>query len=123
MQVKADDAIQDKTSKVTADVVVRQLDDLYEVYARGYGCGYTLETAKAAAMNSLMPQLIQKTMSVGALTSYMTADGVTTKGQGVDDIAGEMVIHGYWKLKDDIYQYEIELMIQNTDKKENAEKP
>ena len=122
LQVKADDAKQDKPNRTTAEVAVSQSDELYEVYAHGYGCGYTLETAKTAAMNSIMPQLIQKTMNIGAMTSYMTSGGITT-GKGFDQVAGKIMVQGYWELKDDIYQYTIELLIRNTDKKENAEKP
>ena len=106
LQVKADDANHDMPNKANAEVVVGQSDELYEIYAHGYGCGYTLEAAKAAAVNSIMPQLIQKTMNIGAMTSYMTSGGITT-GKGFDHVAGKIMIQGYWELKNDIYQYKL----------------
>ena len=113
LPIKADGTGQNREDKTTADVIVEQSKELYKVYARGHGCGYTLEDAKSAAINSIMPQLMEKTLSIGALTSYMNADGITT-GKGVDRIKGQLMFQGHWELKDGVYQYEVELLINNT---------
>lgn len=110
LQMKANGTTKDTEEKMAAEVVVRQSEDLYEVYARAKGCGYTLESAKLAAMNNLLPQLINKTMNIGALTSYTIIDGVK-KGEGADNITGKMAIQGYWKMENDIYQYQVELLM------------
>ena len=95
-------------------VEVQKSEDRLSIYARSYGFGETLEEAKLDAINKIVPQLVHKTQDIpGAMHSYMSANGIET-GEGIDNIAGEMVLQGYWELKEEKYVYRLEFLIDNT---------
>ena len=104
-------------------VDVRKTDKCISVYARGTGSGYTLMSAKTAAINNIMPLLIEKTQDLpGSLQNTLNVNGVET-GEGADKIAAKMLFEGYWKFENGVYTYTIKLLLDNTNKTENAEKP
>lgn len=115
-----------KASKPIVDV--QMVDDNYtlnprfELYAKGVGSGYTLESAKSAAINDIMPLLINKTLYMGS-SDYMEKKGNLIEGGGFTKIRAEILIDGWWKLKDGIYEYTIELFMQNDKQNGNAETP
>ena len=101
-------------------VDVRKTDKCISVYARGTGSGYTLMSAKTAAINNIMPLLIEKTQDLpGSLQNTLNVNGVET-GEGADKIAAKMLFIGSWELENGIYLYTIQLRIDNTNE---VEKP
>ena len=93
------------------------------MYARGTGSGYTLASAKANAINNIMPQLIDKTQDLpGSLQDKININGVEI-GRGIDNIEAQLVFRGNWILENGIYTYSIELLLDNTNQPEDAEKP
>ena len=104
-------------------VEVEKSEQAFTIYARGTGCGYTLESAKSAAFSSIMPKLINKTLDIPvSIQNIQGLNGVET-GEGMDKLAAETLIQGYWELKDGVYKYTVEIILKNTDNTEDAEKP
>ena len=105
------------------EVYVKKTDKCISVYARGTGSGYTLASAKTNAINNIMPQLIDKTQDLpGSLQDKININGVEI-GRGIDNIEAQLVFRGNWILENGIYTYSIELLLDNTNQPEDAEKP
>ena len=102
-------------------VLVDKYNDAYRIFAKGEGVGPTLEFAKFAAINSILPQLVCETSNLpgASIQNIISRDGVV-KGQGIDRILAKTSIEGYWQLEDSVYRYTIKLMMRNeSEKKEN----
>ncbi len=117
-----------KASKPIVDV--QMVDDNYalnprfKVYAHGVGSGYTLEAAKSAAINDIMPLLINKTLYIGTFREEVKdKNGNTIIDKGKTQILAEIFIDGRWEFKDDLYEYTITLLMKNDKQNENAETP
>lgn len=106
-------------------VNVQTAGDYYEVYAIGVGTGITLVSAKQAAIESLLPQLIHKMQAIPmGRSEYYRKDNGITAGSGIDMLDAHTEMHGDWKLENGIYTYKIQLKLENySNKTENAEKP
>ena len=108
--------------KISSPVVlVDKYNDAYQILAEGEGVGPTLEFAKFAAINSILPQLVCETGNLpgASIQNIISRDGVV-KGQGIDRILAKASIEGYWQLEDSVYRYTIKLMMRNeSEKKEN----
>ena len=94
-------------------VHVQKSENGYSIAAEGYGSGTTLEFAKFAAINSVLPQLVIMTNNMHG--SVISTHGVDDKfsGKGADKITGETLIMGHWDLESGIYRYHIRMMIKN----------
>ena len=44
-------------------------------------------------------------------------------GEEFENIAAQLLFEGYWKFENGVYTYTIKLLLDNTNKTENAEKP
>lgn len=111
-------------------VNVKTAGDYYEVYAIGVGTGITLASAKQAAIENLLPQLIHQTqvlpMNRGVYEEHkdVNSDAIVTTGSGRDILDAHTQICGDWKLENGIYTYKILLKLENySNKTEKAETP
>ena len=108
--------------KISSPVVlVDKYNDAYQILAEGEGVGPTLEFAKFAAINSILPQLVCETSNLpGASIQNIMSMNDKVMGQGIDRMAAQTRIEGYWQLEDSVYRYTIKLMMRNeSEKKEN----
>lgn len=97
-------------------VEVNKNDTMFNIYVMASGSGYTLEAAKSAAISNIMPQLIEKTKDLpGSSEAYMGVNGIG-EGEGVSQIAGKTLITSHWTLKDGIYHYSLEFIVDNSRK-------
>lgn len=96
-------------------VNVQTSENALSIYAKSIGVGETLEEAKLDAYNKVLPQLISKTQ--GAIPAVHESYRVNEveSAQGIENLkVDKMIIEGYWELKDGKYQYQLELLIDNT---------
>ena len=109
-------------------VKVQTMGDYYEVYAIGVGTGITLVSAKQAAIENLLPQLIRKTQAlpmgheVYEGREDANSGATITTGRGTDILDAHTKMHGDWKLENGIYTYKIELYIKNYSNKTDKAK-
>lgn len=95
-------------------VDVKKNDTIFNIYVEAHGNGYTLESAKSAAISNIMPQLIEKTKDLpGIIQHSMSSNGIET-GEGACQIAAKTLVRSYWKLEDGIYHYTIKLLVDNS---------
>ena len=95
-------------------VEVKKNDTIFNIYLAAHGNGYTLESAKSAAISTIVPQLIEKTKDLpGSIQQSMSTNGIE-KGEGACTIAAKTLIQSYWKLEDGIYHYTIKLIVENS---------
>ena len=95
-------------------VDVKKNDTIFNIYLAAHGKGYTLESAKSAAISTIMPQLIEKTKDLpGSIQQNMNVNGIQT-GEGACTIAAKTLIQSFWKLEDGIYYYTIQLIVDKS---------
>lgn len=106
--------------KISSPVVlVEKYQDAYQILAEGEGVGPTLEFAKFAAINSILPQLVCETGNLpGVSKQNLMSMNDKVMGQGIDRMAAQTRIEGYWQLENGVYRYFIKLMMKS-EKKEN----
>ena len=106
--------------KISSPVVlVEKYQDAYQILAEGEGVGPTLEFAKFAAINSILPQLVCETGNLpGVSKQNLMSMNDKVMGQGIDRMAAQTRIEGYWQLEDSVYRYTIKLMMKS-EKEEN----
>lgn len=106
--------------KISSPVVlVEKYQDAYQILAEGEGAGPTLEFAKFAAINSILPQLVCETGNLpGVSKQNLMSMNDKVMGQGIDRMAAQTRIEGYWQLENGVYRYFIKLMMKS-EKEEN----
>lgn len=100
-------------------VLVKKYQDAYQILAEGEGVGPTLEFAKFAAINSILPQLVCETGNLpGVSKQNLMSMNDKVMGQGIERMAAQTRIEGYWQLENGVYRYFIKLMMKS-EKEEN----